>query len=267
MQYFYLCFMIRLALNYLRYFLFASHRKGHGIHSPFVFSFINEVLMAKDDETIKRLNSQLSAFRKDKKKINTIKIGAGSMMHNSSQRSIGSIVRKSSIRSKYGKLLYKLILAYQPEIILELGTGIGISTSWMAMADKKVELTTVDADLNKLNTAKEIHQKLDLRNIKYINKDFDEFLKDYRPSSGRFLAFIDGNHSYQASLNYYNTLVKYAKEDAILIFDDINWSSGMMRAWKEIAMDTRSVICIDLFFLGIVFFRHGIPKQSFSIKF
>jgi predicted O-methyltransferase YrrM len=259
--------MIRLAFHYLRYILFARHRKGHGIHSPFVFSFINEVLLSKDDDVVKKLNRELSSFKRDKRKISTINFGAGTIKHSSSIRTIGSIVKNSSIQAKYGKLLYKLIQVYKPESILELGTGIGIATSWMAAANAKAEICTVDADLMKLNVAKEIHQNLGLKNINYVNEKFDDFLKKFQVTTHPLLAFIDGNHSYEATLNYYNSLLRFPRENTIMIFDDINWSLGMKKAWNEIVKNNRSVICIDLFFIGIVFFKKGIPKQAFSIKF
>lgn len=259
--------MIRMAFDYLVYLLFARHRKAHGIHSPFVFSFINDVLLAGDDEIVRSLNQQLSVLKKDKRKIHTKNIGAGSIGHHSSVRSVGSIVRNSSIRAKYGKLLYTLLSVYKPNSMVELGTGIGLATSWMASANGEADIITVEADLRKLNIAKEIHQKLGLRNIKYVNKEFDDFLNKYRVTKHPMLAFIDGNHSCEATLKYYNSFLKVSDENTIMVFDDINWSSGMKKAWNQIMNDDRSVICIDLFFIGIVFFRKGIPKQSFRIKF
>lgn len=259
--------MIRMAIKYLKYFLFAPHRKGYGIHSPFVFSFINEVLLAKDNVNVKDLIRQLSALKSDKRLLVTANAGAGSVKHASSERSLGSIVRNSSIKPKYGKLLYRMICVYKPDNILELGTGIGIASAWMAAADKNIHITTVDADKVKLDVAKEIHEKMGLMNISYVNKYFDEFLKDYSASGKVFMAFIDGNHSYEATIRYYKILVKQLDEKAVLIFDDIHWSTGMEKAWSEICEDQAAIISIDLFFMGIIFIRKGIPKQNFIVKF
>ena len=35
---------IKLAFKYLRYWIVASNGKGHGVHSPFVYDFIENVL-------------------------------------------------------------------------------------------------------------------------------------------------------------------------------------------------------------------------------
>ncbi len=37
----------QIARKYLKYYLNASNGKGHGVHSPFVFDFINKVLTIK----------------------------------------------------------------------------------------------------------------------------------------------------------------------------------------------------------------------------
>jgi len=41
----------------------------------------------------------------------------------------------------------------------------------------------------------------------------------------------------------------------------------MVKAWAEIRNNPHSIICIDLFYMGIVFFREGIEKQNYKINF
>ena len=40
---------LQLSLKYFQYYLNASNGKGHGIHSPFVFDFIQNVLNNKNN--------------------------------------------------------------------------------------------------------------------------------------------------------------------------------------------------------------------------
>ena len=63
-------------------------------------------------------------------------------------------------------------------------------------------------------------------------------------------------------------LIKKTDENSILIFDDIHWSEEMELAWKEIQNHPLVTVTIDLFFIGIVFFRkENIVKQHFQINF
>ena len=58
------------------------------------------------------------------------------------------------------------------------------------------------------------------------------------------------------------------REHSILIFDDIHWSQEMETAWEEIKKDESISLTIDLFFIGIVFFRkEQLVKQDFTIHY
>jgi hypothetical protein len=53
----------------------------------------------------------------------------------------------------------------------------------------------------------------------------------------------------------------------MIVFDDIRWSDGMLKAWKKIMADPGVKISMDLFCMGIVVLNTNIPKQNFVIKF
>jgi predicted O-methyltransferase YrrM len=82
------------------------------------------------------------------------------------------------------------------------------------------------------------------------------------------LAFIDGNHRYEPTIRYYRQLLPAVHEYTVLIFDDIHWSKEMEQAWKEIKGYPEVMLSIDLFFIGLVFFRkENKTKQHFTIRF
>ena len=71
----------QLAKKYLRYYFTASNGKGHGIHSPFVFDFVKNILNDKRHfyaySQIENLRQQLL---NDKKIIEVEDFGAGSVI-------------------------------------------------------------------------------------------------------------------------------------------------------------------------------------------
>ena len=73
------------------------------------------------------------------------------------------------------------------------------------------------------------------------------------------MVFIDGNHRYEATLKYFELLKNNLSNNAIVVFDDIHWSSGMRRAWREICTQKGIVFSINFFKLGLIIFD---PKQS-----
>src|SRR5204863_2198420 len=106
------------------------------------------------------------------------------------------------------------------------------------------------------SVAKNNFNNLNLSNIKIVEGNFDETLSSVigERSSVDF-AFIDGNHRKQPTLNYFDQLIKLSTPSTIFIFDDIHWSQEMEEAWNEIQQHPSVTLTIDLFFIGIVFFR------------
>ncbi|MDE3143521.1 MAG: SAM-dependent methyltransferase, partial [Bacteroidota bacterium] len=79
----------QLVLKYLNYYLKASNSKGHGMHSPFVFEFISEVL--NDDrnfyayEPIEKIRQSLLT---NQQKLTVEDFGAGSRTIKNNERTI-----------------------------------------------------------------------------------------------------------------------------------------------------------------------------------
>jgi hypothetical protein len=81
----------------------------------------------------------------------------------------------------------------------------------------------------------------------------------------RLLVFFDGNHKREPTLSYFSQCLAYAHSDSVFVFDDIHWSDEMEYAWEEIKNHPQVTITIDLFFLGLVFFRREQAKQNFIV--
>ncbi len=93
------------------------------------------------------------------------------------------------------------------------------------------------------------------------------FLKSLKKKEKIDLAFIDGNHRRDATLDYFLSLLKKSTNTSIFIFDDIHWSSEMEEAWKQIQEHDSVTLTVDFFFIGIVFFNPDFKvKQHFTNK-
>jgi predicted O-methyltransferase YrrM len=260
---------LTLSVKYLKFRLSASNGRGHGIHSPFVFDFIRKVL---NDETryteyekIEQLREKLAG---EKTPVPMEDYGAGSYSGRAS-RSVSSIVRSAAKSPKYGQLLFRVVKAYRPHYILELGTSMGISTAYLASADTSSVVVTGEGNHVVSEMAKNNFEWLGLDNIRIVTGNFDNTLPQMSGALPHIdLAFIDGNHKKEPTLSYFTQLLKKCNENSILIFDDIHWSEGMEDAWKAIKDHQSVMLTIDLFFIGIVFFRPEFKvKQHFSIRF
>jgi predicted O-methyltransferase YrrM len=113
------------------------------------------------------------------------------------------------------------------------------------------------------------YQLLGLKNIILLEGNFDTQLPRWLQQHKSIdFAFIDGNHAFKPTMAYFEAILEAVHENSILVFDDIHWSAEMEEAWAQISAHPRVTLSIDLFFIGVVFFRQEFAqKQQVSIRF
>lgn len=240
------------------------------MHSPFVFDFILNVLNNKNNYTppmvIESLRKQLL---KNKHVLEIEDMGAGSRLHPTRQKSVSQLAQTAVKPKKYAQLLYRLVKHYQPKTILEFGTSLGITTAYLSSANPQAQIVTMEGSRTIAQIATENFKKLNLSNIQSVQGNFDNILPGVLDTIPVIdLAYVDGNHRYQPTINYFRQLLAKSQSHTILIFDDIHWSGEMEKAWEEIKQHPSVQYTIDIFFLGFVFFRKDFRvKQDFKIRF
>jgi len=213
--------------QYLRYY--ARARTRYRVHSPFVFDLANEVL---EDDRYFYVFDDIERLRvnllRDKRMLEVTDLGAGSHTTASNQRSVRSIARSAVTPSQV------ITLEGCPEIAA---------------------------------IAQENFKRLGANNIELMIGDFSETLPQaLRKMQGVDYVFFDGNHRKIPTLNYFHEALKYAHEDSVFVFDDIYWSEEMIEAWEEIKAHPQVTLTVDIFYMGIVFFRkEQLTKEHFTL--
>lgn len=248
----------------------SSNGKGHGVHSPFVYLFIKEVLNKK--ATNHKLDA-IELYRKEllqnNEMVNVWDRGAGSRQSANSMRSVQQIAKVALKPKKYSLLLHKITAYFQPSEILEMGTSLGITTCYLAASNNNTKVVTMEGAPSVASKAKNTFSRLGMSNVEMIEGDFDETLPSYLKSIDQLgIAYVDGNHRYAPTINYFKQLMEKAGDQSIIIFDDIHWSEEMEKAWEEIKQDAQVTLTIDLFFIGLVFVRQAQKeKEHFIIRY
>jgi predicted O-methyltransferase YrrM len=260
----------QLAKKYLYYYFTALNGNGHGMHSPFVFDFILNVL---NNQKKYEAPAEIETFRKqlltDKSIVTIEDLGAGSRVQSSKQRTISSLARNAIKPKKYSQLLYRLVEHYQPKTVIELGTSLGITTAYLSKANPSSTIFSIEGSREVAGIAQQNFKVLNCSNIHSITGNFDEVLPTIiNQQSAIDLAYIDGNHRMQPTLNYFEQFLSKTHNDSILVFDDIHWSKEMEEAWEKIKAHPSVKCTVDIFFLGFVFFRQEFKtKQNFVVRF
>jgi predicted O-methyltransferase YrrM len=256
------------ALQYVQ-FLFRSGN-AHGLHSPFVFALYNDVI--QHDGFYAPYASIESRRRTLRKRTDTITVkdfGAGSHTGAGQQRRVGDIARTAAKPRQFGQLLFRLVNHFQPRIVLELGTSLGLTTAYLATANSRANVITFEGCPQTAAIAQQTFQKLGLENILLVEGNLDTTLAPtIKNLAGPIdFAFFDGNHRYEPTVRYFEQLLPYRTDQSVFVLDDIHWSADMTRAWETIKVHPTVMLTIDLFFVGLVFFRKNQPKQHFRLRF
>lgn len=253
--------------EYLQFQLRAKTR--YGTHSPFIYSLLEDCFYDKRNfYAFKLIEKQRNKFLGSKQSIKITDLGAGSRTNKSNTRAVAKLAAHVATSQKDGQLLFKLINHLRPQTMLELGTSLGIGTLYQALPNKQSIFHSIEGDPAVLKLALESLEAGEAQSVQTHLGNFDDVLPKLLNSLDSVeYAYIDGNHTYEATINYFNMLIPKTNANSFFVFDDIRWSKGMLRAWETICQHPQVSISIDLFNKGIVFFKEGRVKEHFSIKY
>jgi len=260
----------QLALKYINYWIHASNGKGHGVHSPFVFELITKVFNNRaTDPSFKQIEAIRTALLSSGEILQVEDFGAGSATGLRKQRTVQQIAATSLKKPKYARLLYRLVEYFLPATVLELGTSLGTTTLYLAKAQGNRPVITLEGSVAIAEVARRNFDQLGLQNVQLIRGNFDETLVSVIQTQPQLdFVYIDGNHRKEPTLRYFDQLLSVSTTQSVFVFDDIHWSREMEEAWETIKAHPSVTLTIDLFFIGLVFFRpQQLQKEHFVIRF
>jgi predicted O-methyltransferase YrrM len=252
--------------DYLLHRLTAKTR--HGTHSPFVYKLADEVIYNKrqlDDYNI--IEAQRKRLLRDDTMIQVTDLGAGSHLNKDRTKKVRQIAKNALKSPALAQLIFRLAKFSEPRSIIELGTCLGITSAYLSKAAPEAAVITIEGCPQTAAVARQNFQDLKLNNIRLEVGNFDHILPDVLAEQQQLdFVYIDGNHRKDATLNYFNWCLPKVHENTMLIFDDIYWSGGMKEAWSAIKAHPQVTVTVDLFWIGLVFFKKGQAREDFKLK-
>jgi len=260
---------VEAVVGYLKHAVRAQSK--YHIHSPFVFGFYQNVIKNEQSyvqyRVVNRLRKELETVSRFIKRKD---MGARCKEFPCDQRfvRVKDIIHHSSVNRKKGEFLFRLIRQYNPSTIIELGTSVGISTIYFGLAAPESRIITIEGCIDSANLARENFEKAGLKNIRVITGHFEEKLAiALMEIPAPDLVFFDGNHKKEPTLAYFDQCMEHIHPGTIFVFDDIHWSAGMEAAWETIRKHPRVTVSIDMYHMGVVFFKEELSKEDFVIRF
>ena len=260
---------IKTALRYIRHRVRAKSK--FDLHSPFVYRIYTRILNDKSgyDEfrSIEKLRYRLL---KDQGyiKISDLGAGSGDILLDHRIVPMKRVVKRFCVKPSYGQLLFRIARHFRPAVMVELGTSLGIGTIYLAMGNPQGQITTIEEYQETAAIARKNFESLELSNVSQVTGSCEDILPGLLQKLGKVdLIFINGNHRGKHFLQYFYQYLQHIHDDSVLILDDIHRSGEMEEAWKEIRNHPSVTITIDLFRMGLVFFKECLSKEDFILQF
>ena len=255
------------AKEFINYKLRAGNE--HDIHSPFVYDLYTNVILDKSSfYAFDKIESVRSKMLLSAEKIPVHDFGTGGEEQSQRMLSLSYIARHYIKPRKEAQLLFRLVNYFRSGHILEIGTSLGITTMYLATPDSKSKVVTVEGCPNTAAVAGKNFESAGVRNITQLTGEFNHSLPQALALTGKIdFAYFDGNHRKDPTLAYFNSCLDFHHPGSVFVFDDIYWSKEMAAAWNEIKNHPAVTITVDLYTMGIVFFREARQKQHFRLHF
>lgn len=169
---------------------------------------------------------------------------------------VGEACRNYSKEPLWAELLFQIIRQLKPASCIEMGACLGISGGYQAAAlelNGAGRLVTMEGAPSFAQIAEKNLQSLGLGHrakvvVGRFHDTLDGVLAETKPVD---CCFIDGHHDEAATIEYFERVLPFLAPRAVLLFDDIRWSLGMLRAWMKICSDSRVRVSFDLGKIGV----------------
>jgi len=246
----------------LKYFLRLQTR--FSVHSPFLYSWICKIhdrhyTRAPLSRKYRRqLLKERGSFVKNEKGAGSQKLGT--------ERLISQEARVSGANKTYGSFLANCVAHMKAKRILELGTSLGIGTSFLIEGSKgKSEITSVDACSESQQIAREkLMAYYPDHSINLINKSFEEFFNSAEYGKFDFIV-LDGDHRGVKVLEYIKLLKPIMEENAVIIIDDIRWTRDMYNAWRTLCEDKDFQLSLEYLRFGVLVKNENLSSEDYCL--
>jgi protein-L-isoaspartate O-methyltransferase len=262
--------------SWVKFHLTAWNTGGEGVHSPYLFEWVRMVMSDKHSfYGWSAIEDCRKAMLRDNRELSFVDYGSGAvdMRGRKSVRRICDIARGSLTKQCYAQMLSRLVNWLGGQLrdedkgltIVELGTSLGVTTAYMAAMDSRNRVVTFEGCEAVADVAKENWKALNMKNIECRVGEIDvtKLGEDIEQVD---VAFIDANHTYVHTCEYFKVLANKVHEKSVIVVDDIHHSEEMERAWKEICADERVTSTMDLYQMGLVFFDPHYWKRNYIMR-
>lgn len=242
-----------------------SSRRWDSFHSPSLFRLFTHCCNEHEyPEAYTLIETERVKLKRSPDLISREELGAGSKYKaDPGKKRISDIAAHALSLPFQCRFLSRLAGFMEPEFIVEFGTSLGISASYLGVGAPGAFIHTVEGDPNISAVASRVFINLGLNNIALQTLSFNQYIAglpiNHKPID---ILFLDGHHTSVATIQYYQALRQYLHSRSIVIVDDLYWSPDMQAGWQNLIALPEVTQSVDCFHFGMLFFNPDFQQKE-----
>lgn len=231
---------------HLRHQLTAWNTGGEGIHSPYLFYIVSNLIYDRHTYYSWRdIEAQRKAWRHVSQ--------AG-----------------DPLSPRVSQLLFRLTnylghVQARPLCILEIGTSVGITTAYLASASSHNRVFTWDKGPVPPTVPQGIWQRLGLHNVQCADCE-DTLYIHARELGGADMVYLNAPTTYADYMHHLTCIAGCVRENAMVVVHAPHANREVEQAWREICAHTEVSTSMDLWEVGILFFDPHYLKRNYRLR-
>ena len=231
-------------------------RKGYGVHSPFVFALIANVI---EDKSAYYAYHDISLIRLQLTQNNKV------IYYKGKRLTVKKAVRKYGISKKEGEFLFRLANHYKPRTILSVGSSLGLTPLYLSRYNSAVQCITLECEQDFAEMAtrllsRETNPSLQIRTGTYKKSVSEAFTQLKRIDC----IFIDKNVEISDLDAIFNQCLPFIHDKTFSVLAGIRLSSEKYHFWEHICQHPQVTVAVDLFQMGLLFFQPTLHRRVYK---
>ena len=217
---------------------------GHHVHSPYTYALFTNVLFER---------WQYYSFER---------------IENFRRKTSRILQSCPSDQPKYAQLLQRLCATNNAKTILQLGTGSGITAMYLASNDTKSTVYTCNGKKENSRDNASNFRLMKCDNIRVLAGGETHGSASLQAVVGNLdFLFVRPSQGFHDIQQYYERFKLLRNETSIFVFDRIHSTPDLETQWNKIYKSPEVTLSLDLYELGIVWFRSELKKQHYIVKY
>ena len=237
-------------MNLVQLYRKMRYSGGYGVHSPFVFRLITQVIGEK--ECAYYAYDDMDMLRRKLK-------------HNPET----ATVEKQAITRKKGELLFRLANDFAFRSILQLGASQGLPALYLTAYSKEARCLILEEDKEQVALAQKVLSYSKTTRVNLEEKSSDSIQKELTKSE---LEGIDCFYFHlptdaKAHATLLRSWIPMATEESVFILNDIRTNKEAQQLWKELIEHPRVTVSIELYDIGLLLLNTRYNKKHYNVYY